>query len=560
MWDIFDHLSVEHYPLSAAPVYRCLSYIWGSPERSLPVNCNGKTLMITPNLFEALCTAFRRYPEMYLCADGLCINQDDLDERAQQVRLMGKIYSNCNMALAHLGHLKARARQEFTPAQDAEDCKSVSVANSEGRKKGLQHWKQRVASRLRQKRQDRIAEPSNSGGGAESKRQDRGTTPGIAPDSPNHLDDKTALRSAISLMNYFVHIWKQHDDFEPTREAVWAKTKIPSRGEEGRPISEKLLSFWEEDWFYRTWIIPECVISPKMAIMYGDIAISLDAVMEFWDLASRRGLPLALRHGNLGGVFDIVRRVSPVKTFLALREQRSDGSRRLGTTDDAQPASEGQEDRFSTTIEEGDQSAGASELRTKRADLLELLALCRMDLASDNRDKRYAILDLADDDIARSITPNYHATNTVSDTFIDVAKRYVRANRAPEILERAGRQKKLADLPSWVPNWTHQSRSALRTRLYSCIRDTSPYISLLANDSSLLSLRAAILTRIPDIHNVLGAPWRYNSSGKDKYHALNTPLVPFELSRHGSSGFLEMTAEDARVMTLRLALGIASSA
>ena len=361
-------------------------------------------------------------------------------------------------------------------------------------------------------------------------------------------------------MNYFVNIWKQHDDFEPIREAVWAKTKIPSKGEEGKPIWEKLLSFWEADWFYRTWIIPECVLSPKMAIMYGDFVISLDAVMEFWDLASRRGLPLALRHGNLGGVFDIVRRVSPVTTFLALRQRRSDKNRRLGAMDDAQPASEGLQDRYSTTIEEGDQSAGASEVRIKPADLLEMLALCRMNLASDGRDKIYAMLDLADDDIARSITPSYHASNTVSDTFIDVAKRYVRANRAPDILEQAGRHQKLADLPSWVPDWTHQSRSALRTRLYSCTRDTSPQISLLDNDSSLLSLRAAILTQVPDTHDALGAPWRYNSSGTDKYHALNTPLMPFERSRHGSSGFVEMTAEDARVVTLRLALGIAGSA
>ena len=154
---VFSHLTIEHYPLSAAPLYLCLSYVWGGPERSLPVNCNGKTLMITQNLFEALCNSFRRYPEMHLWADGLCINQDDLDERAQQVRLMGKIYSNCNMALAHLGHPKARAQQEFNPAQNAEDCEAVPVAKSDGRRKGLQGWKQRVASRLRPKRQERTA-------------------------------------------------------------------------------------------------------------------------------------------------------------------------------------------------------------------------------------------------------------------------------------------------------------------------------------------------------------------------------------------------------------------
>lgn len=557
---VFDHLSIEHYPLSAAPVYHCLSYVWGRPERSLPLNCDGGTLMITQNLFDALCASFTRYPEIYLWADGLCINQDDLDERAQQVRLMGKIYSNCKMALAYLGHPKSRARQDLTPAQNAEDGKAVPVAKGEGLRIFLQRWKQRVtmASRLRPKSQERKDHPSGPGSGAESTKQDKGTTPNITPEFPNPLDDKTALRSAISLMNYFVHIWKQYDDFEPIREAVWAKTKIPSRGKEGRPIWEKLLSFWEEDWFYRTWIIPECVLSPKMSIMYGEFAISLDAVMEFWDLASRRGLPLALRHGNLGGVFDILRRISPGTTFLALRQRRSDKDQRLGNMDDAQPASEDLQDQHSTTMEEGNPSKGGLEVRIKPADLLEMLALCRMNLASDNRDKIYAMLDLADDDIARSITPDYHATNTVSDTFVDVAKRYVCANRAAEILEHAGRHHRLAHLPSWVPDWTHQSRSVLRTRLYSCTRDTSPQISLLAKDSSMLSLRAAVLTQIPEAHDALGAPWRYNSSGTDKYRALNTPLMPFKLSQHDPSMFGEMTVEDARVITLRRALGIAS--
>ncbi|KAF2812605.1 uncharacterized protein BDZ99DRAFT_338752, partial [Mytilinidion resinicola] len=42
--------------------------------------------------------------ERLIRADGACINQNDLDERAEQVRLMGDIYPTARQTIVFLGN------------------------------------------------------------------------------------------------------------------------------------------------------------------------------------------------------------------------------------------------------------------------------------------------------------------------------------------------------------------------------------------------------------------------------------------------------------------------
>lgn len=68
----------------------------------MPIECDGRRIDVTANLNDAL--RYMRKPEgrFVLWVDALCINQDDLDERNAQVRLMGQIYGRAQEVLVWL--------------------------------------------------------------------------------------------------------------------------------------------------------------------------------------------------------------------------------------------------------------------------------------------------------------------------------------------------------------------------------------------------------------------------------------------------------------------------
>ena len=104
--------------------YEALSYVWGPQEPLYDLLCsdgNGKprVLRIGPNLVDALLhlrfhPSTNTYPRP-LWIDRICINQDDIEERASQVQLMHAIYRRCQQALVWLG-------REDSNTEDAFEC------------------------------------------------------------------------------------------------------------------------------------------------------------------------------------------------------------------------------------------------------------------------------------------------------------------------------------------------------------------------------------------------------------------------------------------------------
>lgn len=66
------------------------------------VLCNGKVIEIQPNLYDALLHLRTLTPAAYWI-DALCINQEDVNERNDQVRMMSQIYSDAERVLIWLG-------------------------------------------------------------------------------------------------------------------------------------------------------------------------------------------------------------------------------------------------------------------------------------------------------------------------------------------------------------------------------------------------------------------------------------------------------------------------
>lgn len=73
----------------------------GSRDDTLVVN--GEEIPARENLLSALRSFQRRNDTAFLWVDAVCINQDDLEEKMTQIKLMGDIYSLAERTVIWLG-------------------------------------------------------------------------------------------------------------------------------------------------------------------------------------------------------------------------------------------------------------------------------------------------------------------------------------------------------------------------------------------------------------------------------------------------------------------------
>jgi hypothetical protein len=120
------------YPLGETgdgpSLYEALSYEWGSPAKPHSVFVSGGfPLPVTANLHAALSQLRDRHLARTLWVDAICINQDDLAEREQQVRLMPGIYYKANRVLVWLGDASDAGDQALNDV-----CASADDSSSSG--------------------------------------------------------------------------------------------------------------------------------------------------------------------------------------------------------------------------------------------------------------------------------------------------------------------------------------------------------------------------------------------------------------------------------------------
>ncbi|KAH6684026.1 heterokaryon incompatibility protein-domain-containing protein [Halenospora varia] len=93
---IFGKLSRHHLDDSDQHVnapYDALSYMWGTPKDAKTIHLNDNdSFKVTPNLSAALHALRLLDKPRAIWIDAICINQNDLQERSDQVQLMRKIY------------------------------------------------------------------------------------------------------------------------------------------------------------------------------------------------------------------------------------------------------------------------------------------------------------------------------------------------------------------------------------------------------------------------------------------------------------------------------------
>jgi len=97
-------LSLAHYMYDTELAYDTLSYAWpraGSPRTF--VLCDGARLYLSFELLEALKSLAVLNPARPVWIDYICIDQNNADEKAWQVKLMGKYYAQAERVWCWLG-------------------------------------------------------------------------------------------------------------------------------------------------------------------------------------------------------------------------------------------------------------------------------------------------------------------------------------------------------------------------------------------------------------------------------------------------------------------------
>ncbi|KAH8598377.1 heterokaryon incompatibility protein-domain-containing protein [Bisporella sp. PMI_857] len=106
---------IQTFPLEQCPQYTALSYMWGDPSRINPIMANGKQLGATKSLhifFQELKSRSEDFFETntsnfltrgWFWIDAVCINQDDVVERSEQITRMKEIYEEAHDIVIWLG-------------------------------------------------------------------------------------------------------------------------------------------------------------------------------------------------------------------------------------------------------------------------------------------------------------------------------------------------------------------------------------------------------------------------------------------------------------------------
>ncbi|KAL8793019.1 MAG: hypothetical protein Q9195_004423 [Heterodermia aff. obscurata] len=97
------HCSLEHVDLDAEPQFNALSYCWGDISETRTIFCEGSSVSVTKNLYDALVRLRKLDLATKIWVDAVCINQKDKAEKKKQIHLMRRIYQQSEICFAWLG-------------------------------------------------------------------------------------------------------------------------------------------------------------------------------------------------------------------------------------------------------------------------------------------------------------------------------------------------------------------------------------------------------------------------------------------------------------------------
>ncbi|PMD20744.1 HET-domain-containing protein [Hyaloscypha hepaticicola] len=128
--ELFDYNLQD--PSQRTHLYDALSYVWGNPEVTRPIYIGQleRELPVTTNLYAALLHLRNSSLERIIWIDAICIDQKNDEEKAQQIQLMAKIYSQASRVLVWLGEAADNSDQALKEIRAA-GRKAIHSLNNE---------------------------------------------------------------------------------------------------------------------------------------------------------------------------------------------------------------------------------------------------------------------------------------------------------------------------------------------------------------------------------------------------------------------------------------------
>lgn len=114
-----------HQSLHDTLDYIAISYAWGDGVNTEELFLNGAKVPVAPSLYDALKAVRQKKSEVLVWVDALCIDQQNTDERASQVRLMGTIYSKATSTAVWLGPEADESELAMDLLQDVSDIQAT---------------------------------------------------------------------------------------------------------------------------------------------------------------------------------------------------------------------------------------------------------------------------------------------------------------------------------------------------------------------------------------------------------------------------------------------------
>ncbi|KAI1367288.1 heterokaryon incompatibility protein-domain-containing protein [Xylaria arbuscula] len=415
-----------------SPDFEALSYVWGDTLSPHPIICNGVRMIVTQNLEEALrylrplptwesvpiwstkhdfhssrqvwgAFARNRYEQqenamllrLPVWIDAICINQDDLAERANQVKLMRKIYHTASTVKIWLGKEQKPAAPNPVVSREIDESPVLMANHPMLTRAGTNTYS--MSQSVPFESQVRWLAPRH-----------HMETYGSMPIVLSFLAQ--ALRNLEAQSNTLLSLRPLQDSEH--RNLVYGLPSPSAR--EWKTFRD----FLSNPWFQRIWIVQEAVLARQAVAVIGNWHINWKALGKAttWFEAKGYAMPRTMRY-TLNDPKDLL----PVTGASALWQM--------------------------------------CELPNKRVPLLALLKDFRSRQTSQDVDKLYAAFGLAQetegsdqDGFHTLLEPNYD--KPLVEVYRDLALFLIIEHGSLDVLSHVEIAKTQSSTwPSWVPDW-----------------------------------------------------------------------------------------------------------
>ncbi|KAF2649500.1 HET-domain-containing protein [Lophiostoma macrostomum CBS 122681] len=244
----YDSFELFTTTLDEAPQFQAVSYVWGSGDREVRLHFRqGGFLMITPRLANSLKELVKECSAGFLWIDQICINQEDEEDKAHQIPLMGDIYRLSAQVLVYLApDLFPSVTIHNILAEASTDTMYTESIFTETRQRSLDYMRRAVAAYC------------------------------------DNDENRVSYDKIGSQLTRICNIRDQHEAQRPVssgqlREQVVRETPYPW---------VFLYLFFKHPWFCRGWTVQEFVMAQKAIILTFGLSTEptlLQAVLESAD-------------------------------------------------------------------------------------------------------------------------------------------------------------------------------------------------------------------------------------------------------------------------------------